>query len=162
MDSGTPRFAQPSRVELEILRGRARSRCRPVNVPAFLIGRSRDCDLVLGDKGFPEVYAYLIVHAGGISIRHLDFGPELMVNGESVSRTALYDGDRLEMGPYEFLLHIGDSTSEASKPTFLSQLPLHSHASCVAAGTDIDEVTGLLTDVRLALGKSAEEVRRSA
>ncbi len=93
-------------VTLEIIRGQARERVRHVTTPAFLIGSAPDCDLVLGDPQFPQVYAYLIVHTGGVLIRHLGFDPELTVNGEDASREALRDGDHLRLGPYEFVVGI--------------------------------------------------------
>ena len=45
-----PHFrARLPRVEIEILRGRARDLVREVTFPVFLIGTADDCDLVLGD-----------------------------------------------------------------------------------------------------------------
>ena len=44
------------KVEIEIVRGRARNMVRPVTVPVYLIGAANDCDLVLGDPQFSEVH----------------------------------------------------------------------------------------------------------
>src|SRR5262245_56909378 len=94
------------RVTLEIVRGRARRLVRRVAPPVFLIGAAADCDLVLADEQFPQAFAYVYVTAGGVSVRHLGAAPELRVNGRPVDTVHLEDGDRLEMGPYEFQINI--------------------------------------------------------
>ena len=102
--SGGPRDL-PS-VELEILRGRAQNRVRPEKVPAFLIGSATDCDLVLGDNRFPEAHSYLLLSPSEVALRWLGVGPQVAVNGESVQKARLCDGDHLRMGPYEFRISI--------------------------------------------------------
>ena len=97
---------QLPQVGLEIVRGKASRRVREVSPPVFLIGAAEDCDLVLGDLRFPEAYAYLYVTIRGVSVRHLGEGPELYVNGELTESALLADGDILELGAYEFQLHI--------------------------------------------------------
>ncbi|HTN74102.1 MAG TPA: FHA domain-containing protein [Pirellulaceae bacterium] len=97
------------KVSLEIVRGSAHNRLRPIKPPVFLIGSAGDCDLVLGDKHFPEVHTYLYVTSAGISVRHIGEGPELTINGIAVETGRVNDGDRLQMGPYEFVLHVSPS-----------------------------------------------------
>jgi hypothetical protein len=99
-------LSHPPRVTLEIVRGRARRLLRRVAPPVFLIGRAADCDLVLADEQFPEAYAYVYVTTGGVTVRHLGAQPELRVNGREVDFVSLEDGDRLEMGPYEFQINV--------------------------------------------------------
>lgn len=94
------------RVTLEIVRGRARRLLRRVTPPVFLIGMAADCDLVLADPQFPDAYAYLYVTTSGVSVRHLGEAPILLVNGQRLETATLEDGDRLEMGPYEFQINI--------------------------------------------------------
>ena len=95
------------RVSLEIVRGRARRKLRPVAVRAFLIGSAGDCDLVLGDSRFPEVHAYLLRNQPQVTIRWLGVGPVLMVNGRAaVDSEPLADGDAIQTGPYEFRIRI--------------------------------------------------------
>lgn len=96
----------PPRVTLEIVRGRARRLVRRVAPPVFLIGRAADCDLVLADEQFPEAFAYVYVTTDGVTVRHLGALPELLVNGRPVESVTLEDGDRLEMGQYEFQINI--------------------------------------------------------
>jgi type III secretion system (T3SS) inner membrane Yop/YscD-like protein len=99
-------LSHPPRVTLEIVRGRARRLVRRVTPPVFLIGAAADCDLVLAAEQFPEAYAYVYVTPDGVSVRHLGARPALLVNGEPVESARLDDGDRLEMGPFEFAISI--------------------------------------------------------
>ena len=101
-------LTQLPQVGLEIVRGKASRKIREVNPPVFLIGTAEDCDLVLGDLRFPEAYAYMYVTTRGVSVRHLGEGPELYINGELTESALLNDGDILELGAYEFQLHIQD------------------------------------------------------
>lgn len=111
----------PFRVELEIVRGQARNRIRPVQNPAFLIGMANDCDLVLGDPQFPEVHAYVRTSSDGVTLRHLGFSPPITVNGVLATQVPLANGDRIRTGPYEFLVHIqpyvaGDDDADSNSP----------------------------------------------
>jgi predicted component of type VI protein secretion system len=102
-------------VELEILRGHARQRRRPVNVPVFLIGTAEDCDLVLGDPAIPEVHTYLYLKADDVTIRTLGAAPQLEVEGIAVETARLRDGDRFAIGPFAFRVHIG-ADEDFSRP----------------------------------------------
>jgi pSer/pThr/pTyr-binding forkhead associated (FHA) protein len=93
-------------VLLEIRRGAARRRLRPVPGPVYVIGASPECDLVLADPQFPEMHTYLLVDDDGVSLRHLGLEPQITVNGRAVEAAELLDGDRLRTGPYEFRLHL--------------------------------------------------------
>jgi predicted component of type VI protein secretion system len=94
------------RVELEIVRGRARNKLRRVDVPVFLIGSARDCDLVLCDADFPEIHTYLYVNRGGVSVRRIAESPALAVDGREVQSATIVDGQMLRLGRYEFEVHI--------------------------------------------------------
>ena len=121
-------------VELEILRGAARERVRSVTGPAFLIGTAADCDLILGDPKFPAVHSCLLRSEVGVTIRHLGFDPELVVNDEGVECATLNDGDRLGLGRYEFRVHIrgeqprhsGDDSDEREERPYRAS-PLSAH-----------------------------------
>ena len=104
---GSPENGVGPRVELEIVRGRARNKRRPVAGKAYLIGAAEDCDLVLGDPQFPQVAAYVLRGPQGVSIRWLGVGPELTINGQvATESTVVADQDLVRMGPYEFRFHI--------------------------------------------------------
>jgi hypothetical protein len=112
-------------VKLEIIRGKARERFRPVSGRVFLIGTASDCDLVLGDLTFPEVYAYLFVDGTKISIRRLGAGPALLVCGERTERAELLQGDEVRFGPFELRLIINADSPECGRPPRSASDPEH-------------------------------------
>lgn len=75
-------------------------------MPAYLIGRAEDCDLVLADESFPEAFAYILIRGQQVLLRHLGFAPALAVNGRVVTQVRLEDGDLLQAGRYEFRVHV--------------------------------------------------------
>ncbi len=147
------------RVELEILRGRARNRLRRIDVPVYLIGSAHDCDLVLADPGFPDVHTYLYVTKDGVSVRRLGEGPDLAVDGTVTQASAIQNGQRLQLGQYEFTVHVGEiapqpgkSPQSTSKTAIFTELLTTSPASTlhlVPAG--VAEVRCLLADIRATL-----------
>lgn len=115
--------------ELEITRGRARQRVRPIDGLAFLIGSADDNDLVLSDDQFPESHSYLLRSPLGLTLCWLGEGPEVTINGEPVTSTALVPPDaRLRTGPYEFRIRL-------TWPTATGDEALRS-ASFSCTGTD--------------------------
>ncbi len=141
-------------VTLEIVRGRAQNRFRPVTEPAFLLGSAVDCDLVLGAARFPEVYAYLLLHENEVSIRHLGFVPELKVNGKSVTKSVLQAGDQMEMGPYLMRVHVETSPMERSDPDEPAD------ESTEAGESEIeDQVEALLDDIRATFFPDMQHLR---
>jgi hypothetical protein len=95
------------RVELEITRGRARRRLRPIDGLAYLIGAADDNDLVLADPQFPDSHSYLLRSPLGLTLCWLGEGPDVTVNGTPVLSTALVPADaRLRTGPYEFRIRL--------------------------------------------------------
>jgi hypothetical protein len=138
-------------VLLEIRRGTARRRIRPVFGPVYLIGASPDCDLVLADPQFPATYAYLLVSDESVSLRHLGVGPEITVNGRAVEAVELLDGDRLRTGPYEFRLHV-IVTPDGPGASDTVQARLHvAHARRAATERPIAQVRALLAEIRARL-----------
>jgi hypothetical protein len=151
-------------VTLEIIRGRARQRIRPIVRPAFLIGSAADSDLMLGSEQFPTAHCYLLLNPEGVGLRWLGFAPEMLVNDRAVEKADLQDGDILRTGPYEFRIRIrrGDSVLRLSHPTDTdadrgstdsprgnSSGPYDLGRPSISADHDID---GLLDDIRRAFG----------
>ena len=139
------------RVELEILRGRARRRFRPVAGPAFLIGAAPDSDLVLGDPQFPDAHSYILVSAAGVGVRWLGLGPTLSIDGRRVmERATLHDGDLIETGPYEFRVLIRRplrGKRPGTSPT-LQLAPATESDTCEYGSYAAGEIEDLLGDIR--------------
>lgn len=88
--------------ELLITRGLASFRQRRIDSAVFTLGSGPDCDLILGDEQFPELYAYILRTQGEYRVRCLAPEPVLTLNAEDTVAARLADGDRLRCGPYEF------------------------------------------------------------
>ncbi len=106
---------QVPNVTLEVVRGTAKRLMRKVESPVFLIGSASDCDLVLGDKGFPEVHTYLFLNESGVTVRRIAPEPEVRINEVQCETGELGDGDLLRLGPYEFRVHISPSNDPSRK-----------------------------------------------
>jgi hypothetical protein len=142
------------RVGLEIVRGQAQQRRRPVDGPAFLIGSSCECDLVLSAAQFAEVYACLVVRPSSVTVRQVGEGPPILINGRSTADAKLRDGDRLVAGPFEFIVHISPTASTTTSSAVPIEPP---SANRWRSAQQIDEpialqaATKLICDIRAAL-----------
>ena len=83
---------------LRIADSDARFPIRPISEGSFLIGHGTACDLRLGDHEVPALHSILRVTRTSASITLMAERPELFVNGESVQRAVLLDGDIVEIG----------------------------------------------------------------
>lgn len=148
-DGDGPRGVAPgTRIEIEILRGKAVNRFRPVTVPVFLIGSASDCDLVLGDRAFPEVHTYLYVAGNVVTLRHLGFEPSLSVQGTLVENARLEHGQCFQLGPrYEFRIHIR-SEDDGSRNRSYRIDPSHGRVPAPQGDMVRERIFALLEDVR--------------
>jgi hypothetical protein len=135
------------RAWLEIRRGTARHKLRPIGGPVYLIGRSEDCDLVLADPRFPEIHAYLLLDEERVLLRFLGHGPEITVDGRPVEAVELLHGDRLRTGPYEFRLHLGDAPGPRGKSAEREKRHAKGRLR-VTSPPPLEIVRALLADVR--------------
>jgi pSer/pThr/pTyr-binding forkhead associated (FHA) protein len=152
------------RVELEIVRGQAQQRRRPVAGPAFLIGTSCECDLVLSAAQFSEVYACLIVLPSQVSVRQLGDGPAILVNDQPGRDASLRNGDRLVAGPFEFVVHIAATPENQVLDYESSSRPTSrwSMTPRVADPTAMRAAAQLISDIRTALDEQRPAMRRPA
>ncbi len=135
-------------VQIEISRGRARDLMREVVGSAYLIGSARDCDLVLGDAQFPEVYAYLYVNDSGVTLRHLDEGPEMTVDGVVVRSVSLTDGSRIRTGPFEFRIHINNASGRRTRKDDPEDVLDHFGVEAFEDERAVLEIRQLLSQIR--------------
>jgi hypothetical protein len=72
-----------------------------------VLGRSRECDVVLDDSGISRRHAQIRPHSGGWTIEDLRSTNGLRVNGRRVTApTPLNRGDRIEMGSTEIAFEL--------------------------------------------------------
>lgn len=72
-----------------------------------IVGRSRECDIVIEDGGVSRRHADIRPARGGWTIEDLGSTNGLRVNGRRVDgRSPLHDGDRIEMGSTEIAFEL--------------------------------------------------------
>jgi predicted component of type VI protein secretion system len=165
--SGPHTRSRLPQVTLEILRGRARQRIRPIVRPAFLIGSAADSDLMLGAAQFPAAHCYLLLNPEGVGLRWLGFAPDVLVNDRAVEKADLRDGDILRTGPYEFRIRIrsedtdpNDNESEAGTPRSIKG-SYHGRQSDSQNAAQ-HEIDGLLLAIRRAFGLGVQTAALSS
>jgi hypothetical protein len=73
-----------------------------------VVGRSRDCDIVLTDAGISRHHAQIRPGPGGWTVEDLGSTNGVLVNGRSVRGTQLlHSGDHLELGSTEIVFELG-------------------------------------------------------
>lgn len=74
--------------------------------PGLLIGRGSNADLRLDDPGISRRHAMILVAADGtVTIEDLGSTNGVHVNGVRISKTALNEGSRIELGSTRLLVH---------------------------------------------------------
>lgn len=94
------------RMILEICRGLTRFPQRPVSGPRFFIGSGSGCDLRLGGDSFPAIHSLIQTRENGVWLEVLAENPPAHLNGEITRGEWLRDGDRIEIGAFQFIAHV--------------------------------------------------------
>lgn len=107
LTTATPRTPQsdPSRLWVEVRRGRTRAPKRAVRSERFLIGAGSNCQLQLGGDDIPILHSILLVNEDGAHIDAVVPWPQLIVNGSPCRMADLRDGDQFTIGKFEFAVH---------------------------------------------------------
>jgi hypothetical protein len=95
------------KVYLIVAKGKHRGHPVPINAELFLIGSSKECQLQSQLPGTGDRHCALLVRENKVFVRDLGSGRPTLVNGEMVppgEEWPLHKGDRLEAGPFEFML----------------------------------------------------------
>jgi hypothetical protein len=71
-----------------------------------LLGRSSECDIILQAADVSKRHCQVHVAAGGVTIEDLNSVNGIQVNGRTVKRCRLKDGDRLEIAGHAFQVHV--------------------------------------------------------
>lgn len=83
---------------LRLADGERRFPFRPISSSLFLIGQGPGCDLRLGLPEMPAIHSAIQIHKGMAEIVRIASDPELLVNGDPVSKCKLQEGDLIEIG----------------------------------------------------------------
>ncbi len=121
------------RMMLEICRGRTRFPQRPILGPRFYIGSGAGCDLRLGGMDFPAIHSVIQTRENGVWFETLAAAPAVRINGELTTGEWLRDGDRIEIGAFQFLAH----SVPLLPPVAIADAP------SMEQGTDVEQVSEL-------------------
>ncbi len=114
MEDITPFLPGDTVAYLRLADGERRFPFRPVATGLFLIGQGPGCDLRLGVPDIPSIHSALHMEKSSGEIVRIAEWPSLLVNGESVERTALHHGDLIEIGDVRLLFFLCEAQSADS------------------------------------------------
>jgi len=101
---------------LEVSRGITEYPQRPVTEGRILIGAGPQCGLRLGGDQIPLLHSILHVEGTDIWLDAVADSPSLKVNGEVLENALIDEGDRVEIGSFQFVvrraIHDPGSTTE--------------------------------------------------
>ena len=91
---------------LEIMSGKTKFPNRPMPRGRLPIGASNKCWLQLGGPGIPEIHSWMEVGRKEIALYVFEEEPAIQVNGSKVQFALLKGGEALQIGPFEFQIHV--------------------------------------------------------
>ena len=113
--------ALPSGLFLQQIEGTVRYPWTRVAGDRFLIGTAARCQLQLPDPDLPGVHCVLIPTEEAVFIEQIAAAPPLMINGRAVLSAILAGGDRIQIGPIQFAVHLVQATEEIAEPIAAAQ-----------------------------------------
>ncbi|MDG2390797.1 MAG: hypothetical protein P8M30_15920 [Planctomycetaceae bacterium] len=100
---------------LEIMSGKTKFPNRPMPRGRLSIGASAKCWLQLGGPGIPEIHSWMEVGRKEVALYVFEEEPSIQVNGSKVQFALLKGGESLQIGTFEFQIHV-NVTDEPDKP----------------------------------------------
>ena len=121
-------------VQLLVANKSQKGQTLPVDVPAFRIGRAKDCHLRSTSSRISQQHCVISMHANTVTV--LDLGSETgtYVNGERIfPRQELKDGDQLTVGRHSFTVSIKVGIAHACGSVFYANFSASSRASIISS-----------------------------
>lgn len=104
-------------MKLKVLAGAKQGAEVPLKKSKFVIGRASDCSLRAGSDAISRHHCVILRRDSGPSVRDLGSRNGTYVNGEKIdAETPLNDGDRIRVGPLEFVFEAPSETGAEKKP----------------------------------------------
>lgn len=135
------------RMILEICRGRTRFPQRPISGPRYFIGSGPSCDLRLGGPDFPALHSLIQTRENGVWFETLADSPTVRINGEATHGEWLRDGDRIEIGAFQFLAHLLPTLPPIAINTAGLPRQTAAHVSEMSASELADRLEDEITEV---------------
>ena len=106
------------RVKLTVSRGSNKGKSFDVNVPQFVIGRAKGCQLRPQSDAISRQHCVISVTEDAVTIRDLGSRNGTIVNGETTEGThTLADGDELRVGPLHLTIGLSTDVEKTPKPS---------------------------------------------
>ncbi|MCH9654915.1 MAG: hypothetical protein K0U86_01815 [Planctomycetes bacterium] len=91
---------------LEITKGKTEFPIRPIQDHRLTIGAGSCCGLQLAGHDMPILHTVIQVDAQEVQIKAISPQPKLLLNGTPIHGSTLSDGDRISIGPLEFVFRL--------------------------------------------------------
>jgi pSer/pThr/pTyr-binding forkhead associated (FHA) protein len=115
-----------------------------IAVPQFIIGRDPQCQLRPSSAAISKRHCAVLVAEGKVLIRDFNSTNGTFVNDEQVQGDReLKAGDRLKVGPLDFVVQIEAEAPAAPKPA-AAPAPKPAAAPAAPAGTDEADIAAML------------------
>ncbi|HBT76090.1 MAG TPA: hypothetical protein DEB39_04010 [Planctomycetaceae bacterium] len=104
-------------VQLVVASGSKAGQAIPITGSKFIIGRADDCHLKPRSELISRYHCAIISEEGYVAVRDLGSKNGVFLNGERVTmEQELKNGDKLSLGPLEFLINLSVSAKAPKKP----------------------------------------------
>lgn len=104
-------------IQLVVASGSKMGQAIPITGSKFIIGRADDCHLKPRSELISRYHCAIISEEGYVAIRDLGSKNGVFLNGEKVGlESELKNGDKLSIGPLEFVVHIAVTMKSTKKP----------------------------------------------
>ena len=98
----------PRGASIRVMRGFYEGLEVPVDQEWMVIGRGRSADLVIAEPTISRSHAAVGFDAGGFFVQDLGSTNGTRVNGKREPHVRLADGDELQLGKLQLLIHLPD------------------------------------------------------
>ena len=111
---------------LRVEKGPSMGRILPIEGDALVAGRSRECDLVIGDPSISRRHFRLVAADNGHRLEDMGSGNGTRVNGKTVDMTDLRHGMRIQIGTSTLLYEIEGEEAVVAPSRPVSLIPVTS------------------------------------
>lgn len=103
--------------KLVVVGGKKAGQVIPLKPGKFFIGRAEDCQLRLGSDQVNRHHCAILIEPNLLAVRDFETKTGTFVNGERIGvEREIVDGDRLKVGPLEFVVQVSQADASTKKP----------------------------------------------
>ncbi len=126
-------------VQLVVAAGNKAGQIIPITGEKFIIGRADDCHLKPRSELISRYHCAIVSEEGYVAVRDLGSKNGVYLNGERISlESELKNGDKLNVGPLEFVVQLSVGMKGAKKPKVESVGEAVVRTAEMGAGTKTD------------------------